>query len=228
MAIVGWILLALVGLVVLVLIVPVRVQTAFVGTWQCRVWLFGCIPVFTLKPPAEKTAGVSAKEEKTAKAASSEKDKPSILQELKALYREEGVSGVLTFFGQLLRIVGKLFRGVARAVKVRRLELCVRVGGEEADDIAVNVGRVNAALYPTLTALSHVLHIRRKNVRVIADFTREDSAVTMRMTVWVWPFLVVGAALGALCRLVVAWMRCLPSSQTKTAKVSEKRSASVS
>lgn len=223
MAVIGWILLGIVALILLVFIVPVRVLIDYRQHWDCRLLLFGFVPVFAWRSDGDKSPRPA---KPAAKPAAKKKENPSLLQEFKALYREEGLSGVLAFFGQLARVVGRLVRGVTRAITVRRLELSIRVGGEEADEIAVLYGRVNAALYPSLTALSHVLRFRRKTVCVVPDFTATDTTAALSMTVWVWPIRVVGAGLAALCRFIAAWVRHMPSGPA--ASSSDKQSASVS
>lgn len=228
MAVIGWILLAISAVLLVLLFTPVRFTLSWEQRLDGRVYVLGCIPVFTLKPetdrPTEKQRPEKA--QKPPKDASDKPEKVSVLQELKSLYREEGFSGILDLFTRLAAIVGRLARGVLRAITVRELKLAIRIGGEEADAIAVNYGRVNAVLYPSLAVVSKAVRFRRKDVRVTADFTAFDTTVAMRATVWVWPFRLLGTALAALCRLIVLWVRCMPSKPAT--KQEDKPSVSVS
>lgn len=94
-----------------------------------------------------------------------------------------------------------------RCVSVRRLSLCVRVGGKEADAVAKTYGQLTSVLYPILTALSQVITVRRKQVHIIPDFLIGQIEVKMRMIVWVFPLGVLAAALTALVKAVLLWFR---------------------
>ncbi len=211
MAVVGWILLVLVGIIVLAVVLPVRVRVTYKQQWCCRVWLCGVIPVYTYTPD---DVAAPKKEKRTVKKKTTD-SKPSLKQELKALYEQDGVGGVLAFFGQLLRIVKRFVGRVANAVTVRDLRLHIRLGGNDADEVAVNYGSVNAVLHPTLTALSHVVRISRCAVHVEPCFLREDSTADLSLVLWVWPLAVITAGIGVLVRLIAAWVRHMPSTASR-------------
>lgn len=212
MEIVGWILLSLLVLILLVLFVPVRIKLELLDTVRVRVYLFGCIRVFSMagdQPPKPEKQQKPAAQEPPPENAPPEKAKPSLMEEIKALKQREGVGGVLSFFKRLLAIATGALRGIIRFVTVRRLSLCVRVGGEEADQIAKTYGTISAALFPTLAALSKVLRIRKQRVLVQPDFLSDSMLVRMRMILWVWPFGVAGAAIGAFFKFIAAWFQVL-------------------
>ena len=217
MEIVGWtllgILVGVIALIVLLLCVPLRVKLEYLETFRVRVYLFGCIRVFSYRADEEKEEE-SEKEE--AKATVSETGKPSLGQELKALEQREGVRGVIAFFNQLLSIVTGALKRVVRCITIRRLSLCIRVGGEEADAIANNHGRICAVLFPILGALSGVLRIRRKQVVVHPDFLADTTTARMRMIVWVWPFGVLVAAIGALVKFIAVWAKLSPAPKSSS------------
>ncbi len=213
MAIVGWILLALIGLVLLFLLVPVRVRVSYEQEWECRVWLFGVIPVYVYTPA--KIESAKPRDKAADKRTENKTDKPSLMSELKTMYEQDGIGGVAAFLTKLLHIVKRLVIGAVRAVTIRQLKLLVRIGGE-ADEVAVNYGRVQAVLQPTLTALSHAVRIRKRQVQIEPQFLAEDHAVSLTMMVWVWPFAAVGAALAALCRLITVWVKHMPASSETT------------
>ncbi len=211
MAIVGWILLFLLGIVLLLLFTPIRIKAEYIGRWRVRVMLLGVIPVFSFpfsakakdkpeKPTPSPTEKTPAKEQAK---------KPSILDDLKALFREEGISGVLSFFKKLARLLKTTLSSLSRFITIRKLALCVRVGGEEADETAVQYGRISAALAASLAVLSKAVRLKKPNIRVIPDFTRDQTEMNMRMIVWVWPFGVVGTGISALCKLVALWFKTM-------------------
>ncbi len=227
MEIVGWILLSLLALILLVLFLPLRVKLEYIDTFRVRVYLFGCIRVFKLdgdQPPADKPRKEKPPKELPAEETAAKADKPSLADELKALKKREGLGGVIDFFKQLLSIATGTLRRVISFITVRRLSLCVRVGGGEADEVAKTYGTVSAVLFPLLAALTKVMRFRKKQVLVKPDFLAEAVTVRMRMLLWVWPFGIVGAAIGALFRFIVTWMKAVKASdgasqtiqQTKT------------
>ncbi|MBQ3068721.1 MAG: hypothetical protein IJD01_02100 [Clostridia bacterium] len=210
MEIVGWILLALLFLILLVLFVPIRVKAEFTETFRLRVYVFGCIRVWKTdgdEPPSKPKPEKPPKAEPASPAETAKKPKPSLKDELKALKEREGLGGVIGFFKQLLSIATGTLRRVMKYVTVRRISLCVRVGGKEADETAKTYGTVCAALFPVLSALSKVLRIRRKRVLVQPDFLAEAVTVRMRTVLWIWPFGIVGAAVVGLFRIVMTWIK---------------------
>lgn len=215
MAIVGWILLSILALILLLLVLPVRIRVEYLGEWNGRIYLFGCIPVFSF-PVKKKPTPAKAPASEQPSAAKEEKPKPSVLDELKALYRQDGVWGVVDFFQQLLAILVRALSKFVRCVTVRRLSLCVRVGGKEADDIAKTYGALTAAFYPTLTALSQVISVRRKQVHIKPDFLIGHIEAKMRMIVWVFPLGAIAAAVTALVKAAVLWFRKTDKQTAKT------------
>lgn len=206
---IGWILLGIVGVIVLAFFIPVRVRVDYIGAWRVRVWLFGCIPVWnypsskpTEKPPAEPT-------EPTGESAEKAKKKTPLKEEFQTLFREEGVSGVLSFFGGVIRLLKTTLCSLVTFITVRKLSLCVRVGGEKADEIATSYGQISAATATSLTVLSQLVRVKKPLVRVVPDFTSDKLEARLRMIVWVWPFGVVGVALIALCRFTVLWTKTM-------------------
>lgn len=215
LAVIGWILLGILVLLLLILFTPHGAKIEYTDTWRIKVLVFGYIPVLSMSgdsPPKHKKE--KPKEEappKPEEAPQTEetksKDKPSIVDEIKALYKEEGVKGVLSFFGGLLKIVTGALCRITRFITIRKLELQMRVGGKAADETAVQYGRICAALFPTLSALSQVIRFRETAVHVQPDFLYDGTDVKLRTTIWVWPFGIVWAALCAFVKLIMAWIK---------------------
>lgn len=209
---VGWILLVILGLIVLAFFVPVRVRVDYMDTWRVTARLFGMIPVWSFpsdKKTKDKPASTPVPSETPAKEAVK---KPSVMDDVKALFREDGIGGVVRFFGKLAALLKTALASLARFITIRRLALCVRVGGEEADEAAVRYGQLSAALSASLTVLSKLVRIKNPTIRVIPDFTCEQTQVRMRMIVWVWPFGIVGAGIAALCKFLMIWIKTMKTS----------------
>ncbi len=222
MAIVGWILLAIVCLIVAVLLslffLPLGFKIECVNGWRLVVYLYGLIPVFRLSFPFElptKTEVTETEEPKTdepkravtEKTAEEKQQQPSLLDELRSFFQEEGISGVLNIFKTLYRIFSSTLKSAKRFVTIRKLALNVRVGGEEADDIALNYGRISTAVTVSLAALSKVIRIKRPCVRVVPDFTLTSCDVKMRLVLWLWPFGLAYAGLIMLCKMGILFLK---------------------
>jgi len=216
LAVIGWILLGVLALLLLVLFTPHGARIEYTDTWRVKVLIFGYIPVFSMSgddaPKHKKEKPVKETEEPKSEepqpnADEKKEDKPSLIDEIKALYKEEGVKGVLSFFGGLLKIVTGTLCRITRYITIRKLELQMRVGGKTADEIAVQYGRICAALFPTLSALSLAIRFRKTAVHVQPDFLSDGTDVKLRTTIWVWPFGIVWAALCAFVKLILAWIK---------------------
>lgn len=210
---IGWILLALLGVIVLAFFIPVRIRVEYLGEWRVTVRLFGMIPVWSFpseKKEKDKPAPPVPSETPTQKAA----EKPSAMDEIKALFHEEGVGGVTAFFGKLVTLLKTTLCSLVRFITVRKLALCVRVGGEEADETATRFGQISAALSASLTVLSQLVRVKKPTVRVYPDFTREQTETRMRMIVWVWPFGVVGVGIAAACKFIMLWIKTTKTPQS--------------
>lgn len=197
LSVIGYILLGLVLLLLLLLFTPLRIRVNYIDEWRVGVYLFGVIPIYRVSPTSKKSDAQQPSSPSAAPASeNANKNKKNMFRdELSSLYKEEGVTGVTNFFKTLLRLCTTALRRICRFITVRQLSLCIRVGGEEADKTALLYGGVCAGLFPTLSALSSLIRIRKKRVLVQPDFLAESSSARMRLIVWVWPFGVLFALL---------------------------------
>jgi len=216
MAVVGWVLLALLGLIVLALFVPIRIQIEHTQSWKVSVRLFGAISVWSFpsekKPKAEPE---QAQTEPPPKATDDKREKkPSLLDELKAMFKEEGVSGVAAFFKKLVELLTTTLRSLARFITIRKLSLCIRAGKEEADQTALLYSQLCTATAAGLAVLSQAVRVKKPCVRVYPDFLSEKTDVRLRTVIWIWPFGVVAVGLKAL----VKFLLLLPKAKTSQLK----------
>ncbi|MBQ9415038.1 MAG: DUF2953 domain-containing protein [Clostridia bacterium] len=219
-------LLFILFVLLLVLFTPLRARVRYIRSWQITVYLFGFLPIYRFRsdaPKKEKSEPESAAEEpeKPKDEAQKSKKKLSLREELQGLYEKDGVSGVIDFFKKLAALAAKTLKRVCRFITIRRLELGIRVGSEEADQTAINYGRVCAALFPSIALLSELLRIRKKQVLVQPDFTAGSSEARMHMIVWIWPFGVVWAG---LCMLIGFVATRTVASQKARSAVSKRQS----
>ena len=215
MAIVGWILLSLLLLIVIILILPIGIRIEYLQTWKIKIKLFGVIPVYSLsgdQPPKtpKPTPAVQPPPDDR------KKDEPSLKEQFKTFYKEEGIKGVFTLLKALTGIAKSALSRVAHSMMINRLQLYVRVGGEEAHAVAKRYGQLCAALFPTVTLLSSSIRMRKPLVRVDPDFLHDGTDVRVRMTVYILPIGVVWAGLAALIKLIGVWSGVTKTVQNAT------------
>ena len=190
-SVIGYSLLALLGLLVLLLLVPVfvRVQYREELTVCVRVW---GIPVYRF-PNAKPRPPQTDKPKTTAR-----KQPNTMLTDLSQRLKTDGVRAVAEEVQALARIAGGAARRVVRAITVRRLQLQLIVASCDAATTAQDTGRICAVLYPSLTAIQSVVRIRKREVTVTPDYLAEQGRVTAEVTGHVIPLRILWAALGAV------------------------------
>lgn len=211
MHVVGWIFCVFAVVIAAALCLPFAVKVEYLQTWRVVLKLFGFLPIYTYAPTVEKSAEQEATETAQTPPAKDKAKKTSLKDELKTMYREGGVSGILDFFSQVVRLLTTTLVKLVRHVSVRKLALCIRVGTDEADKTATTCGAICAALYPTLTALENVVPVHRRAVVVQPDFLADTTVVRLRTVFWIWPLGTLAVGIGAFFKAVGLWMKASPS-----------------
>lgn len=161
----GW-LIAL-GIVALLAMLPLGVTVRYQQD-GCRVWLrIGPvrIPVYPAKKGPEKKEEEPQREQKAAPARRG--DHPS--------------GGSWKDFLPLVQVLLDLLKDLKRKIRVNDLQLHVTMAGEDPCDLAVNYGRMNAAVAAILAQLAHWLDIRKQSVWLRCDFDAEQTVADARL-----------------------------------------------
>lgn len=192
-----WVLYSLLGLLVLLfgaLSVPVYGRITYDGALSVRMWVLG-IP-FTILP--QKT-----EKKRPAKKGAATKKKPSAVQELAALLKQDDIGGTLHFLGGVAALAGKTVGRLLRSITVSQLDLQMRIATDDVAVTAQRYGQVCGVLYPSLALIERWVRIRRRHLRVEPNFLMETSAARfdIRLHVSLWRLL--GAALALLWGLIV-------------------------
>ncbi len=114
--------------------------------------------------PGEKKAG-----EKTAK--------PAAQQDSRS--QEKG--GKLTDFVPVAKAVWDFLEEFRRRLKVTKLIAHISLAGSDPCDLAVNYGRLWAAVGNVLPQLERFFVIREKDIRLTPDFTGEETVIYARL-----------------------------------------------
>ena len=181
-------LLALLGLVLLALLVPIYGRAVYDGELRVKIWVLG-IPV-TLLP--------SSPSDKPKKPAKKQPKKPSKLEELKELLRQDDIGGTLQFLRELASLVGKTAGRLLRAVTVDKLGLSLCIATGDPADTARLYGEVCGVLYPSLAAVERVVRVRRRALRVEPNFLLEQGGARFDVRLHLSVLRLAGAAIALL------------------------------
>ncbi len=199
-SIIGYSLLALLGLLVLLLILPVFVRLQYQEELTVCVRMFG-IPVYRFSSERKKPDKLKQPKKKKdkpdgkAKIKKKEKEKTGFLADMAQQFKTEGVSAVLGTVKALAVLAVGALKRVLKSVTVDRLQLQLIIASEDAAATAQNTGKVCAVLYPSLTVLQGVLRIRRRAVTVTPDYLGEKGRVSADVRLHVIPIRILWAAL---------------------------------
>lgn len=188
-------LLALLALVLLILLTPVRGRITYDGELAVRVRVWG-IPITLLPRPEPSTTSTPKKGRK-------KKDKPSKLQELADLLRQDDVGATLQFLSDLISLLKRSVGRLLRSVTVDRLELDMCIATGDPADTAQRYGQVCGVLYPSLAWIGRLIRIRRQQLRVEPNFLLETGGVRFDIRCRVSVLRLTGAALTLLWGLLL-------------------------
>ena len=143
------------------------------------------ITVFPIRKKAKKGKTRKKKkkpEQKTVKKEStSPEKKPTQPSKAAPVNKEKG--GSLTRFLPLVKLGLRFLGDFRRRIRVDRLYLRLILAGDDPCDLAVNYGRIWAAVGNLMPQLERLFVIRKRDIEVECDFTAEEICVVARMDV---------------------------------------------
>lgn len=182
-----YIVLAIVGLIVLLLLCPVVIRVSYEQDElkaDARYLFFHSPLLGGKKKPKKKPKKGKIKTnivtQKTSVSAWSELRKQMGTVETVKLM----ISSTITFFQSILRLL--------KGAKVRHLELEIRVTGEDAAAAAINYGEVCAVLYPFLGAVGNHMKLIRPNLNLYCDYEADKPLVQGKAKIYIPLYHVVG------------------------------------
>ncbi len=191
---IGKLVLAVVGIVIVLLLVPIGACLTYNEELLLCVRVLG-IPVYRFSSSSSRTAVPN----------NAEKEPQKRLNTLAQRLQDNGVRTVLEESRALVRIAKKAAGRMLRAVIVDKLVLQITIASCDASTTAQDTGRMCAALYPTLTTLQSQVRIRQRRVTVEPDYLAETGRVRAEIRGHTMPIRIVWAALCAV--LAYAGMR---------------------
>ncbi len=205
----GGTLLGVLALVLLLLCFPVRGEFRFATEPELVLrYLFLRFKVLPAPPKPKKVEEEpEPKERKAEKKATEGKEKTSPVETVRAVLRAEGFSGFMGILGRFLGLSGTLVWEVIRCLRVRTLDLCVTVGGEDAAAAAVLFGQASALVYGAVGAFCDLVGYKDPRVTVDLDFQAPSPTVQCEVHLAAMPLRVVCRAVKYLCGVIPLYLK---------------------
>lgn len=201
---IGWlIVLGVVLLLLFALCLPIYVHVFYEEELEIKIkYLFFTFPVVPRpdKPKQGKKRRVK-KKKSGAKAVEQKEDKPEAPL-WKQIYREKGISGLLHFLTDLGKLAQTTLKKILRHALIKRFELAVTSGGEDAAAAALNYGRACAVVYPAAALLLKICNHRKAQVSVLPDFQSGEFCGRLNLVLRLRGFWLLTTGGGALLRFM--------------------------
>lgn len=218
-----YILLGILALILLLLLIPVHFRASFVGSLKADVsYAFLKFPLYPRrkkdKPETEKKE--EKKEEKPQEEKKQEEQKEENI--LKRFYRNQGVEGVIQLVRDAANSVKKLLHSlIIRHLIIHDLYLRMDVAGRHAAECAEKYGTVCGMVFPPLSYICSVCHVRKYDIRVSPDYLATFSSAEFYVNLSIRPLALIGAlipfALRVLFRVILKLIKSKPQGQAQSA-----------
>lgn len=96
---------------------------------------------------------------------------------------ENKQGGSIRDFLPLVRVGLDMLNDLRRKLRVKRLEVNLVMAGDDPCDLAVNYGRAWAAIGNLMPQLERFLVIKKRDVQVNCDFTKNETTVYARLDI---------------------------------------------
>ncbi len=137
------------------------------------------IQVFPLKKkPKKETKPEKSEKPKKAKASRGETEpKPRASKPVNTVPR----GGSWTDFLPLVQVALDLLNDLRLKLRIDHLKLHMTMAADDPCDLAINYGRMNAAMAGLLAQLERFLVIRKRDVHIDCDFTADSTVILARL-----------------------------------------------
>lgn len=187
---------------------PLRAEVFFREELRLRLgWMFLS---FQVLPPKEEKPEKKKKPRKKkssgkkppAPAKKPEEKKPGGLALLKEIFHYEGVPGLFAFLKDLAGIAAGTAKKLFAHLTVKKFDLLVVVGGEDAAETALQYGKLCGAVYPAVSMLLSACKCRRYGVTIVPDFDARETQAVFSARVKIRVIFLLWYGIGALWAFV--------------------------
>ncbi|MDD2362531.1 MAG: DUF2953 domain-containing protein [Oscillospiraceae bacterium] len=175
--------LIILAILILPLLIPVYFSACFDGELGVRVRIM--FISFKLYPRPLKSEKKQIKKEK--KKTKKQEKKKEQLSRSEELLREEGIWAVVSYYTEIVRLIGTAVKRFIRIIVVDRLVLNIVVASDDASKTALDFGQVCAVIYPAQALIESFLKIRKRKITIVPDFMREKGYVRGEIKLHILP-----------------------------------------
>ena len=132
------------------------------------------------KPKKQKVKQKKPKEEQNAEPSASE-DKPPQPPEAQPEQKEKG--GSIARFLPFIKLGLKFLGDFRRKLRLDNLYVRLILAGDDPCDLAVNYGRIWAAVGNLMPQLERLFVIKKRDIQVVCDFTASETCVVAHLDI---------------------------------------------
>ncbi len=184
-----WVLIAVLGLIFLILLLPVSVFVSYDHSLICKIKLFN-ISVFSTEKKQKKSKKTPQKKtvikKQTSKSGKAKKENA-----FKQVYNELGFSDSVRAFFRLFRTILQKNAWILKRIRFRDLRLIWDVCGSDAAQTAILYGVVCSAVYPVIELLFSIIDCKAKNIDISADFNHSKNKINFSLAVCLRPWMLL-------------------------------------
>lgn len=227
--IIGWIILAVLALILFVLCIKVKISAEYSdeNTFVALKWLFLTIPLYPKekkekkeekeeKPeekPNEKTDEKTEEESEEKEEDSEDSEETSVAEVpekpekkkeslLHILYRTNGIDGLLLIIGRVFSYLGTFIGDFLKSLVIEEFYLDARCSKKDAAETAIYYGKVCSSAFPMLGAIASKCKLKKYDINIYPDFLAPRSSASFAITFHLYPIYVIAISVVFLCRLI--------------------------
>lgn len=215
--IIGWIILAVLALILFVLCIKVKISAEYSdeNTFVALKWLFLTIPLYPKEKKEKKEEKEEKPEEKPEEKEEDSEDseetsvaevpeKPEKKKEslLHILYRTNGIDGLLLIIGRVFSYLGTFIGDFLKSLVIEEFYLDARCSKKDAAETAIYYGKVCSSAFPMLGAIASKCKLKKYDINIYPDFLAPRSSASFAITFHLYPIYVIAISVVFLCRLI--------------------------
>ncbi len=151
------------------------------------------------KPKKKKKPEQKKKKEKPKK---EKEKKPSLLDKLR---EKKGLSGLVSLFASIARIALGALRDIISHIVVKKFDLAIALSGEDASTVALNYGKLCAAIYPSINVITSSTVCKDYNIAIEPVFNPDrKTEIDFQTHFYLRIIFVIWEALKAGVKILIA------------------------
>ena len=223
--IIGWVIFAILALILLVLCIKVRIFAEYseADTHVKLQWLFLKIPLYpSVKKDAQQdnaspapapegtvpentsdadtipddTAADTVTDERATEEGTANTEAAKPKNNLlKTLYEAHGIDGLLLIVQRVFSYLGSFIGDLMHSLVIEELFVDVRCTKSDAASTAIYYGEVCSSLFPMLGALVSKYKVRKYDINVYPDYLAKHSSASFAVAMHLYPIYVIAIVL---------------------------------